>query len=464
MKRALAFLTVWIIFFSAAIPARGEEEPSVYSYDFDFRFSMNADEFPARSRARMQGYSELLDALELKGNATWCPEYDSFDLNVRIIPVSNPDSSVSFRLFGIPSDICLSSPLLGNETVWFDNFVLMEFAMKAWKNFHIPLQYVALLLPYVTENAFSKLTAVWDQYVGTVTGDTVISARTIQNIAKDWKFQVEDSDTRLGHWILALSSAASDNGVLENEFMNLADYLLNQVTYGGDLQASMSGNTEAWTNEAGETLFTRTVNEGSDHWTLSLPATSSGYVPRISVFSQTTEDFLSLSAEGSYNLTADPEVRMSGLPESLLDFSLRLHSWPLRLFDGDFTGSLKISGLLLPGISLSLHGKVTETGEVSLELYHPVRPGGEVRSVLTCSGTVTPAPVSSVPHYTSADMHRYLRIFGVNDQSLNEFVKKVTRPLFYGMLDFLYELPARGCQSVMDDLEEYGILDMLLSD
>ena len=66
MKRALAFLTVWIIFFSAAIPARGEEEPSVYSYDFDFRFSMNADEFPARSRARMQGYSELLDALELK--------------------------------------------------------------------------------------------------------------------------------------------------------------------------------------------------------------------------------------------------------------------------------------------------------------------------------------------------------------------------------------------------------------
>ena len=75
-------------------------------------------------------------------------------------------------------------------------------------NFHIPLQYVALLLPYVTENAFSKLSAVWDQYVGTVTGDTVISARTIQNIAKDWKFQVEDSDTRLGHWILAMSSAA----------------------------------------------------------------------------------------------------------------------------------------------------------------------------------------------------------------------------------------------------------------
>lgn len=461
----MIWLTILVLLLSAAAPAWGEEEtPSVYSYDFDLHFSLNADEFPVRSRAHMKGYAELLDSLMLKGNITWCPAYESLDLNVRIIPVSNPDSSISFRLFGIPSDLCLSSPLLGDETIWFDNFVLMEFALKAWNNYRIPLQYPSLMLPYVTTDAFSNLASVWDQHIGSPSQSTVISAETIRNVANDWKTQVEKSDTRLGYWILALSSVASDQGIMENEFMNLPDYLLDQVSHGGELLVTVNGNSETWTNQAGETLFERVEDEDASRWALSLPATASGYVPRLSVSSRPSEDSLSFSASGSYNRTPDASPSGTSLPGSLLAFSMQVDSWPLSLVDSEFTASLKTSGILIPEMNLMLFGKTKETGEINIDIHHPVIQGGETRSILSCYGTVTPAETSVVPRYSPADLRRYLRIFGVNDQSLGEFVRKITRPLFYGILNFLYELPARGCQSVMDDLEEYGILDMLLSE
>ena len=45
---------------------------------------------------------------------------------------------------------------------------------------------------------------------------------------------------------------------------------------------------------------------------------------------------------------------------------------------------------------------------------------------------------------------------------MSDFVHKIGRPLFFGILNFLNEVPARACQSVMDDLEDYGVLDMVL--
>ena len=101
MKRLLAFLLILILSCSS-ISAFGEEVPEVYSYDFDLLFHMNADVFPARIRSHMQGYADLLNMLELKGNITCQPASKSVDLNATVIPVTNPDAAISFRLYGIP--------------------------------------------------------------------------------------------------------------------------------------------------------------------------------------------------------------------------------------------------------------------------------------------------------------------------------------------------------------------------
>ena len=151
MNRLLALFFALVLFCCTAASSFSEDVSfPVYSYDFDLRFHMNADVFPARDRMRMQGYADLLNMIGLKGNLTFCPSNESFDLNAEIIPITNPDASISFRLYGTPKYVGLSSPLLGNETAWFQNPFLMEFAFKTWNNLRIPLQYPALLHPYVT--------------------------------------------------------------------------------------------------------------------------------------------------------------------------------------------------------------------------------------------------------------------------------------------------------------------------
>ena len=462
MKRSVALITALLLLLTFAASARGENEPSVFCYDFEFRISLNGDVFPARNRSHMQGYAELLDSLEFRGNIAWCPAYESMDLNLEIIPISNPDASVSFRLYGIPSDLGLSSPLLGDETIWFDNYVLMEFALKTWNNLHFPLQHLALLHPYVTVSAFSGLTSLWDEQVGAVTKSLSVSAESLESLSKAWKDQMR-SDSRLNYWILALSSAASEQGdILSQEFENLPDYLLNQVSLGKNLNVTVSRGTETWTNAAGDTLFSRSEEGDTVSWTLSLPATSNGYVPFMSVSSSRSDTGLSLSATGSYQRTSDVSVPDEDLPDSLLNFSAQLDSFPTVVSDADFSGNLTVSGTLLPNLNLSVRGTLTEAGELSVVMDHPVVQGGESKSVLTLTGRITPATPVAVPQYSAVEMHRYLRIFGVNDQTMNEFVQKTARPLFFGILDFLYELPARGCQSVMDDVEDYGLLDMML--
>ena len=109
VKRFLALLLILVISVSVA-SSLAEDTASVCSYDFDFRFRMNADVFPARIRSHMQGYADLLNVLELKGNITFSPSTNSMDLNAQIIPVTNPDAAISFRLFEIQRFFAFRKP------------------------------------------------------------------------------------------------------------------------------------------------------------------------------------------------------------------------------------------------------------------------------------------------------------------------------------------------------------------
>ena len=56
MKRLTAFLMA-LMLITMAVPALAEEgSPAAYSYDFDIRFRLNADSFPARVRTHLRGY------------------------------------------------------------------------------------------------------------------------------------------------------------------------------------------------------------------------------------------------------------------------------------------------------------------------------------------------------------------------------------------------------------------------
>ena len=463
MKRFLAFMIILILCASAVSFSVAEDAPDVYSYDFDLRFHMNADVFPARNRSHMQGYADLLNSLELKGNLTYCSSTDSFDLNVQIIPVSNPDASVSFKLYGIPEHMGMTSPLLGNESIWFQNYVLMEFAYKTWNNLRIPLQYVTLLYPYVTKSAFDNLSGSWNSHFASVRNGGKVSPQELISLADDWS-EILRTDSRLKYWIYSLSLPAEQGNVVEDEFFHLPDYIAKQASLGCSLNIVSDDQSEIWTDQNQNTLYYRTSDNGHEEWTLSLPVTENGYSPNLSYYYEINDNRYSLLLNGSYTLAADRLSGNSSLPESLFSISMEMTDWPcVWPMDSCFTASLRIGGIIYPNTDLKIRGAASRNGTIELVFSQPVG-SNDTTEVLTCSGSIVPVSPLSVPSYTLADFSSHLAIFNVNDLTMDDFVHRVRRPLFFGILNFLNELPATACQSVMDDLEDYGVLDMVLID
>ena len=466
MRRLMAVIISAVLLFSAAGAFASENQDlDVYSYDFDLRFHLDAEGFQPRIRSHIRGYAELLDMLSLKGNLTWSSETGSMDLNLNIIPLTNPSAAVSMHFFGIPEHICMTSSLIGNETIWFNNFVLMEFALKSWNNLHIPLQYIALLFPYVTENAFHQLTADWKETIGTVTKSQKIQKNKLKKISDLWSRTLQE-DQRLIYWITGLSVLSDDHLILENEINKLPEYLLQNVAVNRDLTVRVEGDTIKWMNQ--DKLVLYEASSGGDSWAYTLPLTDNGYAPALSYSSASSDGLSDISIIGSYHLQDGENAdtgETEGIPSSLLDFRLGIHSipekWPVN---SSFSADLEVIGSVLPNFDIQIRGATKESGDFSISVNNLADGSADSAGILTCSGTFIPVEPQAVPAYNAADLTRHFNVFSVNDKTVSDFSQKIRRPLITGILNFLDEVPASACQSVMDDMEEYGLLNLLLGE
>ena len=96
MRKLTAIVISVVLLFSAAGAYASEDEDySVYSYDFDLRFHLDAERFQPRVRPHIRGYAELLDILSMKGNLTWSSETGSMDLELNIFPQTNPSAGLA---------------------------------------------------------------------------------------------------------------------------------------------------------------------------------------------------------------------------------------------------------------------------------------------------------------------------------------------------------------------------------
>ena len=83
--------------------------------------------------------------------------------------------------------------------------------------------------------------------------------------------------------------------------------------------------------------------------------------------------------------------------------------------------------------------------------------------VLSVSGLFSPyTPETIISIDWDAMFETTINILSINDMTLKELLSEIARPAFEGVLRFLVEMPASSCQSIMDDLESYGILQTAL--
>lgn len=462
MKRFLSLLLVLSLTL-AAFPAHAvdyvyTEGADAYGYDFDLFFSLNRDAFP-ENRNHARGYADLLDILELKGRVITCPEWDSIEMDLSVIPTTNPAAALNFRLDGRSSHILLTTPLLANIPVLFNNEALMEFCQKTYSHLGIPLPWLALLYPYTADWAFWELRKAWNNKIGAVTETCDIPNSKFVNLAMAWQ-KILQEDTQLTDWFSALSLESDQSEVLQAELASIPSYIRNILTEKGDIHVEFGRGEQTWSNASGP-FYRRTDSPLGQAVEARLPATAGGFVPVLTAEKRTGDNRIDTAVHISYIAGEG-----TGDEETLLNLTASC-SLPIRLpVSETYPGEIDLTGSLLPWVRLTWDCTLEESGAIRLVVRQKeeASAGEASPELLVISGTLTEFKPDHIPWLREEDIIYELNIFSINDVTLKEFVGQVLRPAFEGLLPFLVEMPASSCQVIMDDLTEAGVLSVLLGE
>ena len=106
-------------------------------------------------------------------------------------------------------------------------------------------------------------------------------------------------------------------------------------------------------------------------------------------------------------------------------------------------------------------GESKKEGDLKIGIY-PAESAGE-EPVFTCEGTVKRVPREEPLDYLIGDVATDFNIFTLSDQSLSTLVNSVRDYFVTGVIEFVAAVPTSGIQSILDSLEQYGILQTLIA-
>ena len=466
MKRLIAILLALAIACGAACAAAEEpEKPAINSYDFDFRFHLEADTYPYHERKLMQGYEELLDALEFRGNYSYCPKTDCMDMHVEIIPVNSPDAAISFRVFGwVANWLNVSSPLMGDKAVCFKPDDMLNFSMRAWDFFQIPLFHFAILSPEILPDAWVELAECWWNETQVMKNNT-LTVKAMDRITEELRLQFAE-DIRVTKLVDAATKSLPDSGLALDEIHRLPD-LLAVAADGQNLTMEMEKTDEMkdirWLNHRGETIYRSHKTPNTFEEELTLPGSSSNYMPAYSFSSEKTESDSSFKLDVSWDKVAEETPENENMPETLLRIEANIDRLPFEFpVDSDFSGRAKVEGIFLPNFDYLIRGVITgANGAVKLTLSNPDKPDAE--PVFTVTGQFTPVFYDGPLEYMIGDIITDYSLFDLTDDTLAELVETVFPAVMDKAPDFVYAIPTHSVQSILDTLEKYRLLQVLLN-
>ena len=469
MRKILAFILAGILALGAVCPfAAAEGEPEVYSYDYSLRFHLNPAVYPYRERKHVQGYADLLNLLEVRGTMVRCPGTQSADVHMELAPATNQAAKVSVHLFGTPEMMKLESSLLGQEVVCFRPNGLMAFAKRAWEAFKIPAPYYVLLVPDTTWQAIRCVPEMWNELVGPVKNGTTLSWDKVQELAEAWRVKLIGGDSPK-NWVTAISYPLENSETLQVAVEDLAK-LIRLAADGKNLKFTEKKEKDGvrtlrLKNAAGAILWEEHHSDYAYDCTLSVPEIPVDYIPSWTYKTETADGKIRLSLTADWAKGpgdgAEEHAYRRDWPETLLSARMEMENLPAAYpSDSAFSGSVSLAGYLLPNFSYLVKGSTTAAGEISLSLTRADQADGD--PVFTVTGSVVPKEYGAPLAFVTEEMVTEYNIFALNEDTLYRLFHLIDRPLLRGLIDFLYELPASSCQSIMDDLESFGVIRTLL--
>ena len=437
--------------------AKAEVTKHVSGVDFDFFLRLHPEALSGVKVKQAQGYADLLQTVRFHGTFLWYPQYRIFDLSVSVIPVDSRGDPISFQICGAEDIMYITSPLLGRQTVKLSNYSLLGFCSKMSEHLGIPLHYLALLFPYTWRYGLEIPILDWKYLVDHIDKKGIVSEENIWYLSNCWEWRLaENEPTKV--LIDALCKDSDHEEAFRAMISEIPDYIFRQLAGKQTFQISREGDKTIWHCFSGDFL-TEIRNNQTWRLALNLPRMEGGYLPVFSL-----EQDLEKNRQ-SWRLRA--QILGSGsLQEDLVNLEASLLSFPV-FWPADFQSllSLSLTGGLLPNIGFSAYLVGEENGHLRIEIRKPTVNYEPGPVMLTLEGDLNPLKGDLVLSSISSErMDESLDLLVCNDTDIRAFLPGIAQPMLEGLLRFLVGIPASACQTLMDDLENQGILNLVLGE
>ena len=442
-----------------AKPVKTEEpdiEPAA-GFDFDFIVRLHPEALSDSLARQAAGYADLLEAVRFHGSYVWSLGLPGFELELSVIPVDSRGDPITFRLHGAEDLMFLNSSLFGEKTVMLSNYSLLNFCSKMSEHLGLPLQYFALLVPYVWK--FSLLIPLedWNGMVEKADENGVIPEKAIKYLYDCWRYRVE-WDEPVNILIDSLCKDSDLEEAFRGMVMEIPEYFRKDVVQGTEIRILREGDKTVWRTDAGD-FFTSIVSDRTLEYNLSLPVMKTGYRPVFSLESTQENNRCYGRLQAQILGTGEMREDLVNLQASFLSFPL---SWPA---DCQSLLSLSLTGGLLPNLGLSVYLASEENGHTRLEVRKPTVNYEPGPVMLTLEGDLNMREGDfTMLSFTVRDGKGALDLLVANDTTIRAFLPDLVQPMLEGMLRFLVGIPTSACQAIMDDLTELGVLDLVLGD
>ena len=425
--------------------------------DFDFILRLHPEALSGSLARQAEGYADLLEAVRFHGSYVWSLGLPGFELNLSVIPIDSRGEPISIRLHGAEDLMFLNSSLLGEKTITLSNYSLLNFSSKMSEHLGIPLQYIALLLPYVWKFSLALPLQDWDFMLEKMDEDGVIPEKAVKYLYDCWWYRVNEDEP-----VKILVDSLCKDSELEEAFrgmvMEIPEYFVKKVAQEQEIRILRNGDKSVWHAATGN-FFTSVVSDRYLEYDLSLPVMKTGYLPVFSIESAQEGNRCSARLRAQILGIGNLQEDLVNLQASLLSFPI---AWPA---DCQSLLSLSLTGGLLPSIGFSVYLAGEENGHTRLEVRKPTVNYEPGPVMLTLEGDLSMREGEfTMLSFTVHDNKGSLDLLVANDTKIRAFLPDLIQPMLEGMLRFLVGIPASACQTIMDDLTDLGVLDLVLGE
>ncbi len=398
-------------------------------------------------RRDLSAVIELLNALSASG--TWVEQDGAFDLNASV-GFRDSEARAAFTLGGVASHWQLTSPLLGDQALMFNNPAMIEYGNKIRNHLGIPLQWAALLYPYAWENALEAPAAAIRETFGTETGDRIVPAEDLTALAETLA-DLAENDRAFSHLLSALSFGDEGWSAADtfSEYIWEVPGLIETFAPDGVL-VRVTGSGEKLSLLGGRITQPILVREGG-HLTFTVPDVFMG-LGLVRFDGKLNEDgtghaLLTIGDDGAV-LRAE-----AALTADRFAFSL--------------SGSA-LSELRLPVFSSGGYGKTLferkplGDGVFAVEIraqdgcytLSDTASGCEIASLFL---TLQPMEPARRPDWT-AEKVKGINFYSLDDSTLADLVRNAAEPMIKGLIPLVAAAPTSSVTALMDWLEDSGLL------